>query len=264
LAVERPDVLKVAVDRLPPEAPRISLDVIAAITAASHEHGIRAVAHVGRSVDVLDAVRGGVDALAHVIYSEEMSNEAVAAVAAKRIPVIATISVFDSQERFLLDRSPSYLAIEREVASPEVLGALGRPPPSLARETLEPLVRSLIDGHEARRRNVAKLRRAGVTVLAGSDSPNFAHFPGASLHLELRHLVEAGMMPGEALRAATFDNARFLSGAKADYGEISLGSRADLLLVDGDPVADVTALERLRAVFLDGVRLLRRPPAGSH
>jgi imidazolonepropionase-like amidohydrolase len=264
LMLEHPDVLKVAVDRLPPEAPCISSDVIATISAAGHEHGIRALAHVGRSVDVLNAVGGGVDALAHVVYSEEISDEAVAAVAAKRIPVIATISVFDSQERFLLDRPPPYLAIEREVAPREVLSALGSPPPSFARKTLEPMVRSLIDGHEARRRNVAKLRRAGVTVLAGSDSPNFAHFPGASLHLELRDLVEAGMTPGEALRAATFENARFLSGAEADYGQISLGNRADLLLVDGDPVADVTALDRLRAVFLDGVRLQRRPPTGSH
>jgi imidazolonepropionase-like amidohydrolase len=122
----------------------------------------------------------------------------------------------------------------------------------------------LIDGHEARRRNVAKLRRAGVTVLAGSDSPNFAHFPGASLHLELRDLVEAGMTPGEALRAATYESASFLSGAEADFGQISLGSRADLLLVDGDPVADITALDHLRAVFLDGVRLQRNPLVGDH
>ncbi len=259
LLAEHPDVLKLAVDRLPLEAPRLTPDAITAITAAGHEHGVRNVAHVGRSVDVVDAVNGGVDALAHVVYCEEMSDDAVAAVAAKHVPVIATISVFDSQERFLLDRPPPYLAIEREVTPPTELDALRSTPPSFARKVLEPVLRSLVDGHDARRRNVAKLRRAGVTVLAGSDSPNSGHFAGASLHLELRDLVEAGMTPGEALRAATYDNARFLSGTAADFGEISLGSRADLLLVDGDPVADVTAVDHLRAVFLDGVRLRRNP-----
>jgi imidazolonepropionase-like amidohydrolase len=264
LLVERPDVLKLVVDRLPLDAPRLTPDVIAAITTAGHEHGVRSLAHIGRSVDVVDAVTGGVDALAHGVYSEEMSDAAVAAVAAKHVPVIATISVFDSQERFLLERPPPFLAIEREVTPPEVLEAVRSVPPSFDRKVLEPILRSLIDGHEARRRNVAKLRRAGVTVLAGSDSPNFAHFPGASLHLELRDLVEAGMTPGEALRAATYESARFLSGAEADFGQISLGSRADLLLVDGDPVADITALDHLRAVFLDGVRLQRNPLVGDH
>jgi imidazolonepropionase-like amidohydrolase len=67
------------------------------------------------------------------------------------------------------------------------------------------------------------------------------------------------MTPGEALRAATYDSARFLSGPTADFGEISLGKRADLLLVNGDPVADVAALDHPRAVFLDGMPLSRHP-----
>jgi imidazolonepropionase-like amidohydrolase len=262
LAGAHPDVLKIAVDRVPFEAPRLTPEVIAALAASAHEHGIRCVAHVGRSADVIDAIHGGVDALAHVVYLEEMSDAAVEAVAAKHAPVIATISVFDSQERFLLDRPPPYLDIEREVTAPEVLDALRTVPPSFDRKPVEAVLRAMIDGHEARRRNVAKLRRAGVVVLAGSDSPNFGHFPGASLHLELRDLVEAGMTPGEALRAATYDSARFLSGPSADFGEVSLGKRADLLLVDGDPVADgVAALDHPRAVFLDGMRLSRHPVA---
>jgi imidazolonepropionase-like amidohydrolase len=254
-----PDVLKIAVDRAPFEAPRITPEVIAALAASAHEHGIRCVAHIGRSVDVVDAVAGGVDALAHIVYLEEMSDTAVEAVAANHVPVIATISVFDSQERFLLDRPPPYLDVEREVAVPEVLDALRAVPPSFDRKPVAPVLRAMIDGHETRRRNVAKLRRAGVVVLAGSDSPNFGHFPGASLHLELRDLVEAGMTPGEAVRAATYESARFLSGPDADFGEISLGKRADLLLVDGDPVADVATLDHPRAVFLDGVLLRTHP-----
>jgi len=258
LAPARPDVLKIAVDRVPFEAPRLTPEVIAALAASAHQHGIRCLAHVGRSADVVDAVAAGVDALAHIVYLEEMSDAAVEAVAAKHVPVIATISVFDSQERFLLDRPPPYLDIEREVASPGVLDALRVVPPSFDRKPVEPVLRAMVDGHETRRRNVAKLHRAGVVVLAGSDSPNFGHFPGASLHLELRDLVEAGMTPGEALRAATYENARFLSGADADYGEIALGKRADLVLVDGDPVTDLAALDHPRAVFLEGVALRRR------
>lgn len=261
LVSERPDFIKMAVDRVPLEAPRLSRETIAAISAAAHEHGLRAVAHVGRSVDVVDAVAGGADALVHIVYPEEISSEAVAAVAAKKIPVVATISVFDAQESFLLAEKPPYSALEREVARPETLEALRNVPASFDAKAIEPVVRAIIDGHAARRTNVRKLREAGVTILAGSDSASIGHFAGAGLHLELHALVEAGMTPGEAIRAATSDAARFLAGDAADFGEISGGKRADLLLVDGDPVADIAAVDRIRAVFLDGVRLDRQPRA---
>ena len=254
---DHPDLLKIAVDRVPLESPRISRELIAAIAARGHEQGIRSIAHVGRSIDVVDAVIAGVDALAHIVYPEEMSAQAVKAVAERHIPVMATISVFDSQERFLLEHRPPYTELERAVAPPAVLDALRVVPASFDRKAIEPVVRSLIEGHAARRRNVAELRRAGVTILAGSDSPNIGHFPGASLHVELADLVEAGMTAGEALRAATSDAARFLAGEGADFGEISPGKRADLLIVEGDPVADIGAVDHIRDVFLDGVRLVR-------
>jgi imidazolonepropionase-like amidohydrolase len=259
---DRPDLLKIAIDRIPLDSPRISRELIAEIAAEGHEHGLRSIAHVGRSIDVVDAVAGGVDALAHIVYPEEISVEAVEAVAARHVPVVATISVFDSQERFLLDDRPPYTDLELQVAPPEIVEALRVVPASFDRKPIEPVVRSLIDGHEARRKNVAKLRRAGVTILAGSDAPNIGHFPGASMHLELRDLVEAGMTPGEALRAATSDAARFLAGETADFGDVSTGKRADFLLVDGDPLRDITAVSRIRDVFLDGSRLERLPRNG--
>jgi imidazolonepropionase-like amidohydrolase len=98
-----------------------------------------------------------------------------------------------------------------------------------------------------------------VTILAGSDSANTGHIPGAALHLELAALVEAGMTPGEALRAATLDNARFIAGADPEFGSIAPGKRADLVLVEGDPTADIRATQRIRDVFQNGVQLERRP-----
>lgn len=255
-----PDVVKIAVDRVPLDSPRIAREVIAAIVEEAHAHGLRAIAHVGRSVDVIDAVSGGVDALAHVVYPEVISDEAVALVAARHVPVIATVSVFDAQERFVAEPPAPYSQLEREVASDGVIASLRSVPPSFDRSRIDPVVRSLVEGHAARRTNVAKLRAAGVTVLVGSDSPNIGHFAGASLHVEIRTLVESGMTPGEALRAATWENARFLAGDSADFGEIAPGKRADLLLVGGDPLADPGVLDDVRLVTLDGRRLERHPP----
>lgn len=103
---------------------------------------------------------------------------------------------------------------------------------------------------------MAALHAAGVPVLAGTDANAEPGAPfqvehGASLHQELRLLVEAGLGPAEALRAATSLPARHFS--LADRGSIEPGRRADLLLVDGDPLADIAATGHVLRVWCAGV-----------
>jgi imidazolonepropionase-like amidohydrolase len=116
---------------------------------------------------------------------------------------------------------------------------------------------------DARLRTVRKLRAAGVPVLVGSDACNPGNFPGAGLHLELAKLVEAGMTPGEALRAATFENARFLGGDGVEFGSIAVGKRADLVVVAGDPTGRIEDLAKITHVILGGAVLERRPRSGA-
>ncbi len=113
----------------------------------------------------------------------------------------------------------------------------------------------------AQRRDVARrimqsLHRAGATILAGTDAPMPGVYPGDALHEEIELLVAAGLTPAEALRAATLEPARFL-GLSADSGSVEAGKRADLVLLDADPLSDIRNTRRIAAVFVDG-RLLRR------
>jgi len=259
LLPNHPDVIKIAADDLVPGEPRIATDVIAAIVARAHEGHVRAVAHIGRSRDVVDAVGAGVDALMHDVYTEPISAEAVAAIVKAHVPVVATIGIWDAVEDLGTLRPETRAPITREIAKPAVLAALSSFPNDDERARLTAMSKPIHDGHAARRSNVATLRAAGVTILAGSDAVNAGQFAGAGLHDELAKLVEAGMTPGEALRAATSDNARFLAGGPADFGEVRDGQRADLVLVDGDPTADIAATQRITHVWLDGVELLRHP-----
>jgi hypothetical protein len=99
---------------------------------------------------------------------------------------------------------------------------------------------------------VASLHRAGVPIIAGTDAngiPN--HPPGASLHRELQLLVECGFTPFEALRAATVAPAVFLRKDR-EFGTIATGNRADLLLIDGNPLEDLRRLEHPAAVMARG------------
>jgi imidazolonepropionase-like amidohydrolase len=258
LLPERPDILKMAIDGGPRnDVPSLTADTIAAITAAGHAAGVRSIAHVGNSEEAIRSVRGHVDALAHAPWREEISDEAVSAIAGARVPVVVTLAVWDvaGEPR---TRDADLLPIEREVASPAVLKALFAPPPPPDAD-MTAFLRVAASNHDARRRNVAKLRAAGVTVLAGSDSCNPGDFPGAGLHLEITKLVEAGLTPGQALRAATWENARFLGGEAADFGAIAVGKRADLVLVAGDPTARIADLGRITHVLLEGTVLERHP-----
>jgi hypothetical protein len=97
---------------------------------------------------------------------------------------------------------------------------------------------------------IAALRMAGVPILAGTDAGNGGTYYGVSLHQELKALVDAGLTPREALAAATCEPAgRFKLGKR---GQVANGYKADLVLVDGDPLADITATRHIVEVWKDG------------
>ena len=103
---------------------------------------------------------------------------------------------------------------------------------------------------------IASLRRANVRLLAGSDAGIGPVRAGASLHCELRTLVEAGLTPYEALAAATVNAGAFarahLARSHVPFGTVTVGSRADLVLLASDPRADIDALARPVGVVLRG------------
>lgn len=92
---------------------------------------------------------------------------------------------------------------------------------------------------------------AGVPLMTGTDAPFDFVVPGFSLHDELALFVAAGLTPLEALRSATRVPAGFL-GIGSESGSIAAGQRADLLLVEGNPLADIAATRRVVGVFLRG------------
>ncbi|NNM04315.1 MAG: amidohydrolase family protein [Gemmatimonadetes bacterium] len=96
-----------------------------------------------------------------------------------------------------------------------------------------------------------RLRESGATVVAGSDTPNNCVVAGFSLHWELRLLVEAGLTPYSALRAATTDAVAATSRERL-AGAIAPGFEADLVVLAGNPLADIEQTRRIEGVVLDG------------
>lgn len=105
------------------------------------------------------------------------------------------------------------------------------------------------------RKLTGEMHRAGVRLLAGSDSLDRYAFVGTSLHAELKQLVDAGLTPLEALQTATRNPAAFLG--RNDAGIIAAGKRADLVLLDANPLEDIANTQKMSSVVLKGKYLSR-------
>lgn len=97
---------------------------------------------------------------------------------------------------------------------------------------------------------VRMMQEAGVRLLAGTDLATAGTYPGFDLHDELALMVEAGLTPMQALQAATRNPAQFLK--LSDSGTIAPGQRADLVLLDADPLSEIRHTQRIRAVMAGG------------
>jgi imidazolonepropionase-like amidohydrolase len=103
---------------------------------------------------------------------------------------------------------------------------------------------------------IKALHAGGVGLLLGSDGPQVWNVPGFSVHRELRYLVQAGLTPYQALETGTRKVAEFY-GTASERGTIARGTRADLVLLDGNPLEDISNTSRIAAVMLGG-RLLTK------
>lgn len=104
---------------------------------------------------------------------------------------------------------------------------------------------------ELRNALITGLHRAGVGFLLGSDAPQIWNVPGFSVRRELAYLVDAGLTPFQALESGTRNVARYL-GTEATTGTVASGKRADLILLDANPLVDITNVGRQAGVMVGG------------
>ena len=111
-------------------------------------------------------------------------------------------------------------------------------------------------GSEVRMDHVARMRDAGVVMVAGSDSA-WANYPMGDFQTEIEAHVMAGMSNIEAIVSATRDSA---TSCRVDdiVGTLEVGKQADVLVVDGDPTRDIADLRKVRDVFLAGSKIDRQ------
>jgi imidazolonepropionase-like amidohydrolase len=254
LAVAGVDFVKVY-SMLPREA-------FLAIAERARERGLPVAGHVPLSVTPIEGARAGMKSIEHLRTELEpyCSRRDPAAcdepfAVFRELGTWQTPTLLVRRNRAFLDDSTTLWSAEMRYA-PKALIDEWRAERSGRLERGEEYFAAAREHHAEERFVTGKLHQAGIPILAGSDAGVTFSLHGFSLHEEMELLVESGLKPEDALQAATSDAARFL-GAADSLGTIAPGKKADLVLLDGDPLADISNTRRIHAVVING-RLLTR------
>jgi imidazolonepropionase-like amidohydrolase len=241
LKERKADFVKVYVN-LPPET-------YFAIADESKKQGLPFAGHVPRALTTADAIRAGQRCIEHmndILDSDLPLDELSALLRAQGTWNVPTLAC----TRKTTIQGPELLKDERLKYIPVYVREIWKKSrwqnPS-SEETLEWYRAYFAKELDA----VRKMHAAGVNLLAGSDSANPYTYPGFGLHDELELLVKAGLTPLQALRLATTEPARFL-GQQETLGTVEKGKRADLVLLEGNPLEDIRNSRRIRAVIVGG------------
>jgi imidazolonepropionase-like amidohydrolase len=226
-----------------PGLPLLRHDAYAAGVRAAHERGVLTMTHAQTAATWSQAAQGDTDALVHLFIDRPHDDRLVDTVAASGAFVTPCL---------VLARSFLGLAATQLAADPRVSGVLDPRWSAALGQSLSTWQAPFDDALAS----VAALDAAGIDVLVGTDAS--IPFPGgpahgASVHHELALLVEAGLSPVRALRAATSVPARRFG--LDDRGRIASGLRADLVLVDGDPTSAIDDSLSIAGVWRGGVQV---------
>ena len=203
--------------------------------------------------DLKGLVNAGVDGLAHLARDLELDDEAVAAIVKRGVVVMPTLATPD---RTTHTSVPPSLAAWLDGPGGAAIG----PPSRRVRaafggRTAEAAAAARVR-YQILQRSVARLGKAGAKLLLGSDTGIQDHPFGFTDHRELEMLVEAGLTPMQAIVAATSRPAEYLG--LRDLGTLTPGRAASFIVLDANPLDDITNTRRIADVFIDGRRVDRK------
>ncbi|MHB8215564.1 MAG: amidohydrolase family protein [Candidatus Sulfotelmatobacter sp.] len=243
---------------------RLDTGLFDAIAQQAHAESLPLAVHTGDARDVADAVRARADSVEHGSFRERIPDALFEQMAKHGIFYDPTLSVVEALKDFVAGKTDLLKRSSvQQVGPPELLRgteeAMGSADTEAMRKSLEqyPLDMAIaID-------NLKRAHAHGVLLVTGSDAGNVLVIHGPTVQHEMQLWVQAGIPPAVALQAATLNAAQLLRADKR-IGSIHSGYDADLLLVDGNPIEDISATERISLVVFKGERIDRSELFNQH
>ncbi len=259
LAKKHVDGIKTILEAGSPGYSFVRMDpaLIKAIVEEAHKFKLPVVCHTGNARDVVDAVNAGVDGIEHGSATDAIPEEMFAKMKQGGITFDPTLDVVEAftmiaQGKFdMLDRT-----LVQQVGPKKLLESTRKFLQSADGEKMRTGLGKYPVSMPMCNQNLLAAMRAGVTLVTGTDSGNPTIFHGPAIHRELQLWIEAGVPAAVALQAATYNGAQLLRVADR-MGLIKKGYQANLLLVDGNPLKEISVTERISMVMFKGERVDR-------
>jgi imidazolonepropionase-like amidohydrolase len=232
-AARNVDIIKVWVDDRGGQVKKLTPDLYGAAIDEAHKASLRTTAHLFTMEDAKGLLRAGIDAFAHGVRDVDVDDEIV--------------EMFKQKSGFVLVPN---------LPSRGVAADMSWLSSTLPADRVAELQAAAVDNPEAQAafgiqaRNLARLNSEGITIALGSDGND----PWAA-HVEMEDMVAAGMTPAQVITAATKNGADFLR--LTDAGTVAPGKRADFLVLEANPLDDITNTRRISAVYLKGEKVAR-------
>lgn len=248
LAAKNVDLIKIWVDDRGGRAPRLPPNLYRLIIDEGHKRGLKVNAHVFYHQDASDLVNAGIDGFAHLVRDKEMDAALVAAIVQRGVYVMPNISeraTYMELPPWLKEGAPLLRLMQESVPAPVIerikKSYEGRDPAAVGRSRAQ---------YAVLQRSTAKLAKAGAKIILGCDTGLQDHLFGVAEHRELDNMVKAGMTPMQVIVSATSRAAEYLKLDK--MGTLAAGKEADFLVLDANPLDDITNTQRISKVYIKG------------
>ena len=250
LAQQKVDMVKIWVDDHWGHYVKIRPELYKAIIEEAHKNNLRVMAHLFYLGDAKSLVGAGLDGMAHSVRDREVDDALIKILKEKNSFAVATLTREEST--FIYAEPPAFLddPFFARWTDPEVIKAL-KDPAWGKKVKSDPDFPKYAGQLKMGQKNLKKLFDAGVKLAFGTDTGPPARFQGFFEHRELELMVQAGLTAAQALKIATLNTAECLRAEK-DVGTLEKGKRADLIVLDANPLEDILNTRKINQVWIGG------------